>query len=351
MLGVLHETDLGFGLGFRIVRVFVSVQPREMTQTPFTTRWPRAAFSPFLGVNHLATASILAVGLCGVAPAQAPLPAVESRGVSGQPTWISETHEEAGALAEVGPPSFGSGGLASEVSGSGVRTGVAEVSLPDAPGASLPGPQTTTPAAAGLPAPASNAPSKRVLFIIPNYRSVAAGSILPPQTVHQKFSTAVSDTVDPANFALSALVAGYDYGRGATKEFGSGGVAFGRYYWHALADQSIENLSVEFLVPALTHEDTRYYTLGRGTVAKRFEYSVSRIAITRSDSGKRTVNLGELLGAGLASGVSSRYYPASQRDASSVLSSYALNLGIDAASYVVREFDADLTRKFSREKH
>ncbi len=277
---------------------------------------------------------------------------MEGRGVSGQPTWASETHGEAGALAEVGSGSFGSDGLASEVSTSGVSSSAPvteEAGLPESPGASLPGLQTTP--ATPPPPPVSDAPSKRVLFIIPNYRSVAAGSTLPPQTVHEKFSTAFSDTVDPANFALSALVAAYDYGRGATPEFGSGGVAFGRYYWHALADQSIENTSVEFLVPALTHEDTRYYTLGRGTVAKRFEYSVSRIAITRSDSGKRTVNLGELLGAGLASGVSSRYYPASQRDASSVLSSYALNLGIDAASYVVREFDADLMRKFSRGKH
>ena len=198
------------------------------------------------------------------------------------------------------------------------------------------------------PAPGGDKPSKRVLFIIPNFRSVAAGSVLPPQPIREKFSTALSDTIDPANFALSALVAAYDYGRNATPEFHTGGVAFGRYYWHALADQSIENTSVEFLVPALTHEDTRYYTLGRGSVGKRIEYSVTRVLITRNDAGKETLNLGEILGAGLAAGVSSRYYPQSQRDAGSVLSSYALNLGIDAASYVLREFDADLERVLSR---
>ena len=282
-----------------------------------TKPWQHAASSLFLELKRVTAASLLAAGLCGTAAAQGPATAVPG--------------DTEGAAAGV----------------SSSASAPRETSLPDAPDAGLRTPQATQPDTTSA---TSDKPSKRILFIIPNARSVSAGSTLPPQTVREKFSTALADTVDPANFALSALVAAYDYGRGATPEFGSGGVAFGRYYWHSLADQSIENTSVEFLVPVLTHEDTRYYTLGRGGVRKRLGYSISRVVITRSDRGTETVNLGEILGAGLASGVSSRYYPSSQRDAGSVLSSYALNLGIDAASYVLREFDNDLARTFSRKK-
>ena len=221
-------------------------------------------------------------------------------------------------------------------------------SLPDSPDAGLleqgPAAQSAT------PPPVSNTPSKRILGIIPNYRSVGVGAQLPPQTARNKFTTAVSDTIDPSAFALAALLAGYNDARASTPEFHGGAVAYGRYFWHSLADQSIENMSVEFIVPALTHEDTRYYTLGTGGKKKRLEYSLTRILITRSDSGKETLNLGELLGAGMGAAISSRYYPVSQRDAGSVLQQYALNLGIDAASYVLREFDSDLSRAFSR-KH
>ena len=215
-------------------------------------------------------------------------------------------------------------------------------SLPDAP-------QSNNPPVSGQ-APQPYTPSKRVLGIIPNYRSVGVSTRLPPQTVKNKLTTSLSDTFDPADFALSAILAGYNDARRSTPEFHGGAVAYGRYYWHSFADQAVENTSVEFLVPALTHEDTRYYTLGTGGGKKRLEYSITRIFITRSDSGKETVNLGELLGAGIAAGASSRYYPASQRDAGSVLQQYALDLSIDAASYVLREFDEDISRKFSR-KH
>jgi hypothetical protein len=53
-------------------------------------------------------------------------------------------------------------------------------------------------------------------------------------------------------------------GTNATPEFHQGAAGFARYFWHAAVDQTSENYMVEFVVPSITHEDTRYYTLGRG---------------------------------------------------------------------------------------
>ena len=220
-----------------------------------------------------------------------------------------------------------------------------DAGLPDAPRADMSG-QSAAPQ--NTPSPQNNKPSKRVLYIIPNYRAVGVGVQLPPQTVGNKLLTAFQDTVDPSSFALAAIIAGYDDVTSATPEFHTGGVAFGRYYWHALADQSIENMSVEFIVPALTHEDTRYYTLGTGGGKKRLVYALTRTFVVRSDSGKETANLGEIVGAGMAAAIASRYYPPSQKTASSVVDQYVLDLGIDAASYVLREFDADLGQVIGR---
>jgi hypothetical protein len=66
-------------------------------------------------------------------------------------------------------------------------------------------------------------------------------------------------------------------------------------------------------VPALTHEDIRYYTLGKGGFFKRTCYALSRVVITRSDAGTAAFNNGEVIGAGAAAGISNLYYPASER--------------------------------------
>ena len=68
----------------------------------------------------------------------------------------------------------------------------------------------------------------------------------------------------------------------------------------------------EAIVPAATKEDPRYYTLGKGGFFKRTGYAVSRLFITRANSGKSTFNLSEIVGAGAAAGIGNAYYPAQQ---------------------------------------
>jgi hypothetical protein len=125
-------------------------------------------------------------------------------------------------------------------------------------------------------------------------------------------------------------------------EFHQGAAAYGRYFWHSYVDQTIENYSVEFIVPALTHEDPRYYTLGSGGFFKRTEYALSRAVITRTDSGNETFNISEIVGAGAASGISNLYYPASQRTLGNTMQRWGVNVGIDAATFAFKEFWPDI---------
>jgi len=102
---------------------------------------------------------------------------------------------------------------------------------------------------------------------------------------------------------------------------------------------------VEFIVPTVTHEDNRYYTLGRGSLFKRTTYAVSRAVITRSDSGHDTFNFSEVFGSGASSGLSSLYYPSRERSFENTATEWATDIGIDAASFVVKEFWPDINRK------
>lgn len=188
--------------------------------------------------------------------------------------------------------------------------------------------------------------TKRILDILPNFRSVSTDEILPPQSAKEKFLTATDDSFDYSSIFIPVALAGYGYLRNATPEFGTGPGAFGQYLWHSALDQTTENYFVEFVVPALAHQDNRYYTLGHGGFLKRTGYALSRAVITRSDSAHEQFNVSEVLGAGASAALSTAYYPASQRTIGNVGSTWGVDVGIDAASFVIKEFWPDINRKW-----
>jgi hypothetical protein len=216
--------------------------------------------------------------------------------------------------------------------------------LPDAPlfaqdGTSAQTPQTS-PAAANASQPTQQ--TRRILGIIPNFRAISTDQKLPPQSVKDKFITATQDSFDYSSIFVPAILAWYSLETNATPEFGQGAVGYGRYFWHSAVDQTSENYMVEFVVPSITHEDTRYYTLGRGGFLKRTGYALSRAVVTRSDSGREVFNASEIIGAGASAGLSSLYYPTRERSLGNTGSEWGLDVGIDAASFVAKEFWPDV---------
>jgi hypothetical protein len=213
--------------------------------------------------------------------------------------------------------------------------------LPDAPQAT----------ASSQPTGHQDPQTKRILGVVPNFRAVSADVKLPPQTLKDKFVTASQDSFDYSSLLLPAVLAGYSQATNATPEFHQGAAGYGRYYWHSFVDQTSENYFVEFIVPALTHEDTRYYTMGRGGFLKRTEYSLSRAVITRNDAGKSTFNAGEVIGAGAAAGISNLYYPSRERTFGNTAGKWGQSVGIDAATFMFKEFWPDINHRLFHAKN
>jgi hypothetical protein len=230
-------------------------------------------------------------------------------------------------------------------------------SLPDAPGTPWQNdqhssaPSATRDSATAVKVSNRAKQTKRILYIVPNFRAVSADQQLPPQTVKDKFMTAALDSVDYSSFIFVAIQAGVAEARNSTPEFQQGWPGYGRYYWHTYADYVNENLWVEFLLPAALHQDSRYYTLGHGGFAKRLAYSVSRVAITRTDSGHETFNASEIVGAGAAAGISSLYYPSQERTFSKTYQLWFTSIAIDAGSSLFKEFWPDINNKIFHQKN
>ncbi len=194
---------------------------------------------------------------------------------------------------------------------------------------------------------ASGAPmqTKRILGIMPNFRSVSADEQLPPQSPQQKFKVAAQDTFDYSSFFIAAIQAGVAMNGKSYPEFHQGLVGYGRYYWHTLADTADENFLVGGVGPALFHQDSRFYTLGHGSVGHRALYAASRVAISRKDDGNPTVNFSEVIGAGAAAGISSTYYPTRYQTWTKVGQKWLTSMVIDGANFTFKEFWPDINHK------
>jgi len=218
-------------------------------------------------------------------------------------------------------------------------------SLPDAPAPSV------TPTSTNNPDGQLGKQPKRILGIIPNYRAVSANTQLPPLNFKSEVWLATQDTFDYSDFIFVGALAGIDMAGKSQPTFGQGAEGFGKYYWHVFVDGAIENYMTEAIVPVATREDPRYYTLGRGGFVKRTGYAVSRLFITRTNSGGRTFNLSEIVGAGAAAGIGNAYYPAESNQWVKTYQRWGTQVGLDGVFNVLKEFWPDINHAIFHGKY
>ena len=222
--------------------------------------------------------------------------------------------------------------------------------LPDAPDAAPQQQATTSTTQTSANSSLEGKQTKRILYIVPNFRSVSVDVKLPPMSVKDKFLGATEDSFDYSSFIFAGMLAGVAQAQNSYPEFHQGAAGYARYFWHEFADQTDENYWVEFILPTVLHQDPRYYTLGRGGFFKRVAYSFSRVAITRQDDGSSNFNYSEVVGAGAAAGISSLYYPSAYRDWTKTGQRWVTNIGLDGATFVFKEFWPDINSKIFHQK-
>lgn len=185
----------------------------------------------------------------------------------------------------------------------------------------------------------------RIMGWIPNFRAVSVGAKPPPPTFKEKFLIGTQNSFDYSAFIFEASDAGVSYAEGLYPEFGTGWIAYGRYYWHGFVDKAIGNYMTDTIVPTLTRQDSRYYALGRGRWYKRALYAYSRIAITPNDHGRNTFNYSEIIGKGAAAGLGDLYYPRKYRTMGYTGYRWAWQVGVlDGGYNVFREFWPDIAK-------
>jgi hypothetical protein len=223
-------------------------------------------------------------------------------------------------------------------------------SLPDTPRAKSKGTVKVAAPAGQEAVSAEGKQTSRMFWVVPNFAAVSADTVLPPLSARNKYALAMRDSVDYSSFVWAGLLAGQSMALKSDPELHQGLKGYSRYYWRAFADQASGAFFTEAIVPALTHEDPRYYTRGHGGFFRRTFYAVSRVVVTKADSGGARFNASEVVGNGLEAGLSNLYYPPEERSFSNTAKNWGTQLESAALNNIIREFWPDIRRKVFRQK-
>ena len=150
---------------------------------------------------------------------------------------------------------------------------------------------------------------KRVFGVLPNYRTVDGSRPFAPITTHQKFTIAAKDSFDWPVYFVSGAFALLGQLENQNPSFHQGLKGYGRRYAGAYLDQMIGNMMTEGAMPSLAHEDPRYFRMGTGTGRAWARFALTRVFVTRADSGRWRFNFSELLGNSAATAISNAYLP------------------------------------------
>jgi hypothetical protein len=188
---------------------------------------------------------------------------------------------------------------------------------------------------------------KRVLGVLPNYRTASAEMEHTTLTNKQKMVIASKDSFDYPLFLLAGTFAGLDQLTNSDKSYGQGVQGYGKRLGAWYADEVVGNMLTEGVFPVLFHQDPRYFRRGPeyGGVWKRTRYALGQVIVTHHDGGKMEFNYSEWLGNGIATAFGNVYHQ-DNRNAADNATKLLEQVGTDAFSQVLKEFWPDIKKKF-----
>ena len=185
----------------------------------------------------------------------------------------------------------------------------------------------------------------RIFEVLPNYGTVETSKELPPLSSGQKFRIATASVFDWAAYPFNGLLASIAQAKNDPKSWGQGWGAFGKRYGASFSDNSIGTYMTTAIFPSLLREDPRYYQMAKGSFSRRAFHGVSRLFVTRTDSGSTRFNISETAGNAAAAAMSNIYHAPEDRTASRNASTFAFLILYDGLSNEMKEFWPDIRRK------
>ena len=191
----------------------------------------------------------------------------------------------------------------------------------------------------------------RLFYALPNFLTLENTGQVPPLTVGQKFKVVTRGSFDYIQIPWYGFLSGISQAEDSEPGYRQGAQGYGKRFGAAFADGTIENYITGAILPSLLHQDPRFFQSGQGTFWHRTGYAVSRIFVTRTDSGHEQFNYSEVFGSAASAAISTySYHPQGDRTLSNTASVWGTQVGYDTITIIVKEFWPDIRRKLRKKK-
>jgi len=189
----------------------------------------------------------------------------------------------------------------------------------------------------------------RLFFALPNFLTLENSGKVPPLTTGQKFKVVTRSSFDYIQIPWYAFLAGVGQAENSEAGYGQGTEGYAKRFGANFADGTIENFMTGAILPSLLHQDPRFFQSGQGGFWHRTGYAVSRIFVTRTDSGREQFNYSEIVGSAAAAAISTySYHPSADQTPSNTAKVWGTQVGYDTITIVVKEFWPDIRRKLKK---
>jgi hypothetical protein len=189
-----------------------------------------------------------------------------------------------------------------------------------------------------------NQTKQRVLGILPNFYTSYVWDAAPMNT-KQKFKLAARTAIDPWVFIRTGITAGIQQADGTYPEYGDDASGYAKRYAAAYGSAVTGRFIGSAILPAIFHQDPRYFYRGTGSVPTRALHALVSAVAARTDSGHVIPNYTRTIGDFAAGYLSRTWHPSADNGVTLALSNMLYGIADAAGHNLLEEF---LFKKISR---
>jgi hypothetical protein len=190
---------------------------------------------------------------------------------------------------------------------------------------------------------------QRVFGVIPNF-FVTYDANPAPLPAKLKYRLAIRTSTDVVTFAASAFLAGVNQAAD-TPDYVQGAKGYGQRLGAAYADGASNIMLGGAILPALLHQDPRYFYRGSGTTKSRVLHALASPFWCRNDDGHWEFNYSSVGGNLGSAALANLYYPASNRGAGLTFGNAAITISGQVVNTLVQEFILRRLTPSEKNKH
>jgi hypothetical protein len=177
---------------------------------------------------------------------------------------------------------------------------------------------------------------QRVLGIVPNF-FVSYDPNAAPLTAKLKFKLAFRTSIDPVTFAASAFIAGINQAAD-TPNYVQGAKGYGQRFGASYANNVSDIMIGGAILPALLHQDPRYFYQGTGTKKSRALHAMLYPFVCRGDNGRLQPNFSTIGGDLASSAITISYNPPGDNGVGMLFEDLIISTAERMASTLAQEF-------------